>query len=507
MTRTMALRRLRDADTAAAASTEPEPPVTSPSASGDKAGNVAPSEPVMLTMAATSSPERPRGALEARFAQEVAATGGPVAVDVQYSAADPIGDFMSGKVDMVLIPTQWLDALGVTSFRALSLPLLVDDDTQADRVATDPVVDEMMAGLDAIDATGLLFAPVAEQHLALQGDQPLRSLDQIAGGVRVNAGSEVATGMYQAMGTTAKYGLNDDSWNAAVQSGDVVAKEFPTALYGVGPAPVVMATNLTLFYEFAVLLVRNDALAELSAAEADALRAAAGATEQRQIEERLREDEAFRNECLKGAEFSAAPLTLWAEIGRAVDDFVLEQLEDAATKDIYDAIKRAAGQRTVAWPNECHNGQVVPYDPPTTVGSEPEEGTYRVDGRTAEQLLASGVGADTATGNVVDYWELTLEDGRATLAFHLPDGTVVEEPSAYEVDADGYLVFTADPGSDGLNGPVAWTPTEDGFRTEPSPTDDVASLNSATTWPGWGCSSSPGWADIGRARPGREGGR
>ena len=62
------------------------------------------------------------------------------------------------------------------------------------------------------------------QHLALQGDQPLRSLDQIAGGVRVNVGSEVATGMYQAMGTTAKYGLNDDIWNAAVQSGDVVAK-------------------------------------------------------------------------------------------------------------------------------------------------------------------------------------------------------------------------------------------------------------------------------------------
>ena len=293
----------------------------------------------------------------------------------------------------------------------------------------------------------------------------------------MNVGSEVATGMYQAMGSTAKYGLNDDIWNAAVQSGEVVAKEFPTALYGVGPAPVVMATNLTLYYEFAVLLVRNDALGELSAAEADALRTAADATGQRQIEERVREDEAFRNGCLEGAQFSAAPLTLWAEIGRAVDDFVLEQLEDPATKDSYDAIKRAAGPRTLAWPNECHNGEVVPYDPPTTVGSEPEEGTYRVDGRTAEQLLASGVGAGTATGNVVDYWELTLEDGRATLAFHRPDGTVVEQPSAYEVDANGYLVFTADPGSDGLNGPVAWTPTEDGFRTEPSPTDDVGVLN------------------------------
>ena len=186
-----------------------------------------------------------------------------------------------------------------------------------------------------------------------------------------------------------------------------------------------MATNLTLYYEFAVLLVRNDALGQLSAAEADALRAAAGGTEQRQIDERLREDEAFRNECLKGAQFSAAPLTLWAEIGRAVDDFVLEQLEDPATKDIYDAIKRAAGPRTLAWPNECHNGEVVPYDPPTTVGSEPQEGTYRVDGRTVEQLLASGVGAGTALpGNAVDYWELTLEDGRATLAFHRPDGTV-----------------------------------------------------------------------------------
>jgi len=467
---------VQSASDAVTGSTEPEP-VTSPSVSRDKAGNVAQSGPVTLTMAATSSPERPRGALEARFAEEVTAEGGPIAVDLQSSTADPIAAFTSGKVDMLLMPAQWLDALGVTSFRALSLPLLVDDDAQADRVATDSVVDTMMAGLDAIDATGLLFAPVAEQHLALQGDQPLRSLDQIAGGVRVNVGSEVATGVYQAMGTTAKYGLNFDVWDAAVQSGEVVAKEFPTALYGVGPAPAVMATNLTLYYEFAVLLIRNDALSDLSAAEADALRAAADTTEQRQIDERLREDEAFRNECLKGAQFSAAPLTLWAEIGRAVDDFVLEQLKDPATKDIYDAIKRAAGPRTLTWPNECHNGQIVPYDPPTTVGSEPEEGTYRVDGRTAKQLLASGVGAETATGNVVDYWELTLKDGSATLAFHLPDGTVVEQPSAYHVDADGYLVFTADPGSDGLNETVAWTPTEDGFHTEPSPTDDVGELN------------------------------
>lgn len=444
----------------------------------DKAGNTQSEEPITLSLATFSVPERPGGAVAARFAEEVMAQGGSLSIDVQYAGADPYGDFSSGKADMLLAPTRSLDTLGVTSFNALSMPLLVDDDTQADRVAADPVVGTMMAGLDAINATGLLLTPTTAQHIALQGEEPLRSLGQLAGGVRAHPHSNFIDELYAAMGSEAKLGLNDDAWHAAVQGGEVVGKEFPTALALVGPAPVVMASNLTLYYEFQVVIIRNDALAELSDDQAAALRAAAASAAQRSIDERVHEDEAFQNECAKGAEFSAAPLTLWAEIGRAVDDLVLEQLEDPVTRETYDSIKRAAGQRITSWPNECRNGVVVPYEPPTAAaGSEPDEGVYRVDGRTTEQLLVSGVGADTAGGNVVDYWQLTLDDGRATLALHRPDGQVVEEGSDYEVDADGHLVFTADPGSDGLNGPSAWMPTETGFRTEPLPTDGAQTLN------------------------------
>jgi TRAP-type C4-dicarboxylate transport system substrate-binding protein len=443
----------------------------------DKAGNSDEGGSRTLVLTTISSPERPRGSVAARFAEELSASGGDLAVDVEYGASDPVGDFTSGAADMLLVPALQLDTMGVDSFRALSMPLLIDDDEQADRVAVDPVVEQMMDGLDAIDATGLLLAPVAGIHLALQGEEPLRSLDQLAGGVRAVPQGDLVDAVYEAMGTTAVHDLNDDAWDAAVQNGEVVAKEFPTALVGVGPLPVVMATNFTLYYDFVVLLVRNDVLADLTAGQLDTLQAAAAAAQERSIAERAREDDAFRDECSKGAVLSAAPVTLWAQTGRAVDDLVLDQLEDPATRKTYDAIKRAAGQRTVSWPNECRNGEVIPYQPPTDPDAVLAEGTYRVDGRTVDQLLVSGVSPDTANpGNEVDYWELELAGGVATLSSHYPDGRVTTAESDYSVN-DGVVAFLPRPGGDGLGGRVALSLTADGFRLEPLPTDDVAELN------------------------------
>jgi TRAP-type C4-dicarboxylate transport system substrate-binding protein len=443
----------------------------------DKAGNSDESGPRTLVLATVSSPERPRGAVAARFAEELSTSDGDLAVEVHYGASDPVADFTSGAADMLLVPTLQLDTMGVDSFRALSMPLIIDDDEQADRVAADPVVARMLGGLDAIDATGLLFAPVAGIHLALQGEEPLRSIDQLAGGVRAVPQGDLTDAVYRAMGTTAVHDLNDDAWDAAVQNGDVVAKEFPTALVGVGPLPVVMATNFTLYYDFVVLLIRNDVLADLTTEQVDTLRAAAASAQQRSIDERSSEDDAFRDECSKGADLSAAPVTLWAQTGRAVDDLLLGELEDPATRETYDAIKRAAGQRSVSWPNECRNGEVVPYEPPTDPDAVLADGTYRVDGRTVDQLLVSGVSPDTANpGNEVDYWDFAVADGVATLTAHYPDGRVTAAESDYSVN-DGLVTFQPKPGSDGFGGRFALSITAEGFRLEPLRTDDVAELN------------------------------
>jgi len=443
-----------------------------PPTAADKAG--APGDPATLTLAVASSPGRPRWKVGERFAEEVArVTGGEV--EVQLVSDDATWDhFRDGSVDLMLVPSRSLDVLGVTTFDALSLPFLVADDDQADRVAAADVVDEMMGGLSAIDATGLLFAPLYAYHLALAGDLPLRSLAQLQTGMRVFAEGERTDQIYEAIGAAPVW-LNDDAWAAAVDSGDVLAREFPVHLLGVGPLPAAMATNLTLQYDFEVLAARNDVLDRLSGGQRAGLEEAAAAAQQRSIDERVREADAFRDACLSGAHLTAAPTALWAELGRATDQLVLEALQDPATRAIYDKVKRAAGARTLRWPDECRNGVSAPYEPPAPPDVRPPIGTYRVAGRSAGEMLASGVSEGTAIGNVVEYWDVEITPDQVELVFHWADGREPTTcPSELSVNAEGVLAMSSD--TCGLGGRFTWSRTDDGIRLELMPTDWVQAL-------------------------------
>ena len=125
-----------------------------------------------------------------------------------------------------------LDTMGVTTFDVLSLPFLVQDDDQADRVATSDAADLMMAGLSAIDATGLVLAPVYQNHFAIAGDEPLRTLDQLHTGIRVNPLSNRVDQLFEAIGGHAAHDLNGDDWYNAIVSGEALAMEWPTTPRG-----------------------------------------------------------------------------------------------------------------------------------------------------------------------------------------------------------------------------------------------------------------------------------
>ena len=228
-----------------------------PDANGnlDRTGADESTEPVTLSLGWYGGEGRPQALVAARFAEEVdAATNGSVAIDVQYGLGnDSFSMYTDGGLDLLMSPTRTLSTLGVDTFDVLDLPFLVWDDDQADRVAQSDVVREMMAGFDAIDATGLLVAPVYPVHLAVAGDDPLRSTEQLATGVRIAPPSGRLDEVYDAMGLTPSYDLDGDDWAAAVESGDVEVAEFPSALWGVVPQPDVMAANLD-----AVLRVRDD---------------------------------------------------------------------------------------------------------------------------------------------------------------------------------------------------------------------------------------------------------
>ena len=180
-----------------------------------------------------------------------------------------------------------MDTMGVHSFDVLSLPFVVNDDVQADRVALDPVVDTMMAGLDGIGATGLLVAPVYQSHVAIAGNEPLRHLDQLHTGLRINPPGDLTAEMFEMLGATPTYDLNDADWEAAVAEGTATATEWPIHLSGGIPGPQQMATNFALFYDFNVLMIDNDSLDDLDTGQADVLREAAATALQRSIDERV----------------------------------------------------------------------------------------------------------------------------------------------------------------------------------------------------------------------------
>ena len=60
----------------------------------------------------------------------------------------------------------------------------------------------MMAGLSATHATGLVFAPVYEEHLAVAGTDPLRTIDQLQTGVRIDPPSTRLDALFEALGAT-----------------------------------------------------------------------------------------------------------------------------------------------------------------------------------------------------------------------------------------------------------------------------------------------------------------
>jgi TRAP-type C4-dicarboxylate transport system substrate-binding protein len=451
------------ATTSASASTAPattEPPDPELDMAGNEVGTTA-VEPITLTATYGAQLDRPRGQVLARFVEEVErASGGAIKIEVTSENAESEQQWRDGDFDILLTPARTLDTMGVTTLDVLSLPFVVQDDDQADRVASSDVADTMLAGLSGIDATGLVLAPITQNHLTIYGDAPLRTIEQLHTGIRMFPESNVVSDLFELIGGHVVH-LNGQEWVDAIDSGDALAAEYPTALAAAVPAPMSMATNFTMFYDFGVVAIRNDSLAELSTQQAEALRAASAATVQRQIDERVREEEAFAQACSEGATLTAAPYALMADIGAAVDDYIVKMLEDPTTGDLYDAVRTAAGINKVPPPVECTLSDVTDYVPPDPPSTELPEGVYRAEVGTSDQLYVRGVPPLDAQNNAADYLEFTIEDGGAVYEDH--------GVGSYTLDDRGVISAEDD------WGPIdqkTWWEASDGIRMEYLPRDD-----------------------------------
>jgi TRAP-type C4-dicarboxylate transport system substrate-binding protein len=135
----------------------------------DKAGGTQAREPVVLTLANFM---RDSGEL-AGFAGEVQRlSDGAMRIDIESGwrlgqagfETGLIGDVRAGKADLGVTGSEAWDSVGVTSFRALDAPFLIDSYAVQERVVRSPMIGQMLAGLRplGLDGIGVLPGPLRQ---------------------------------------------------------------------------------------------------------------------------------------------------------------------------------------------------------------------------------------------------------------------------------------------------------------------------------------------------------
>lgn len=120
-----------------------------------------PSTPVVLTLATGDE------AFAAAYAEAVSRlSGGTMRIDVRVGRGAQanydrftVDDVRKGKAQLGSVGARVWDTLGVTSFRALLAPFLVDSLALRRRVMQSPLVPRLLAGLDRAGVVGLAVVP------------------------------------------------------------------------------------------------------------------------------------------------------------------------------------------------------------------------------------------------------------------------------------------------------------------------------------------------------------
>ena len=149
----------------------------------------------VLTLGLVSPESRGRpGSLDVEYlAEQVRSlSDGRVRIEVTWDVGNGASSWdqvtaqrvIDGKAELGFIPARAWDELGVTTLQALHAPFLVTSDAALDAVVSDPIVGELLAGLEPTGVTGLGLFPEGLRHPVGYG-QPLREpADFVGVGIR-----------------------------------------------------------------------------------------------------------------------------------------------------------------------------------------------------------------------------------------------------------------------------------------------------------------------------------
>jgi TRAP-type C4-dicarboxylate transport system substrate-binding protein len=444
--------------------------------SGDKVGSA--TDVTRLTMIASSRQGRPTAQGAALFAEAVnQLSSGTVAVNVTYIDSanlnrpdfewGSIDEMLNGNFDLSLVPARAWSNLGVTTLDPLQLPGITSD-IQTDRIAKDPVVDDLLAGLHNAGATGLGLLPEGLRHMAITDGRPINTVDDLAGLVVHAERSKGTWALIEALGSTPE--PTNPEWNDKAEAGTLQAAETSFSLLHTLPAAVArssMVANLTLYAEFGVLAIGNDSVAKLPPDVLDVLRRAAGLTLESKIESRPRETDMIALRCSEGYPILTLPDAEVVAAMNKLSSVVETTRSDPATKALADRVQAAAGTPDSMPSFACdETPRTVP--PANKTSDVFPQGLMRATGFTAAELQAKGFSREDAVEWSADYWEDEYADGVVTERQLLDDKVIAT--CQYDVVVDGdQFTWSGHEGDCGFDGPLytaQWTFDGDTFHFE-----------------------------------------
>lgn len=391
-----------------------------------KAGGATP--PVTLTIGTDDTSDRLGGTIIEEFARQVtqASNGSVVIEPVWRAAGENEADWdqkvarrvVSGELDMGMIPARAWDTEGVSTFRALHAPFLIDSNAVVDAVVADDVAEQMLAGLDEVGVTGLALVPESLRHPFSFGEPMLKPDDLDGQAIRAPK-SDVSYAVLEAFGAkpTDAAGPGTD-FGASVADGSITAAESSYDFAQHLPERSVGTANITLYPKVQSLVANSNTLTDLSDEQRQALEEAAVQTRTWAIEAIPTDAEASQYFCDAGFQSVLAPqdsVEAWVEASRPVYD---QLEEDPATARMIETITQLKESVTVSEderPAAC--GVKSKETSPAVPAGENviPDGTYRRD-NSLDALMEAGLD------------EADAEEYAGLLTFTLDQGVYTETP-------------------------------------------------------------------------------
>jgi TRAP-type C4-dicarboxylate transport system substrate-binding protein len=360
---------------------------------------------------------------------------------------------IDGKYELALVPSRAWDVFGVRSLQAIQAPLLVNSDALLDKVASDPVAEKMLSGLDDVGVVGLALWPEALRHPVGFG-HPLRSVADFAGkGIRAPR-SELTWEILRALGAR-PLDLVGDEMGPAIDSGQLSGAESEIGLVRTNlPRPGIVTANVTFFPKANTIVANRGAFERLTDDQRETLRKAAAETLHHVVASRPTDVMAARSECGVRVQIVVASDVDIRGLVRATRPVVARLERDDLTRRSIQRIvalrETVSGSRPVIAP--C--GHPGPATTKAKVGGRqatlPPDGVYRSLIKPAE-FLRAGLDGTTARNNS-GLFTLTLRGGRLSW-------TIKGSPTVY---TGRYFLskrtvrYVLDKSSPGGSGPGGW---------------------------------------------------